>query len=106
MATSWRSWVSPMPGYWIARGTIDDQTAYAEYARRWEPIGERYHARFLAAGGRHETREGPQHARISVIEFPSYEQALACYHDPDYQACLPYALNAYANRRDLVIVEG
>lgn len=95
-----------MAGYWIARGTVKDPDAYAEYARLWKPIGERFGARFLAAGKRDETREGVDHARTSIIEFPSYEQALACYDDPAYQACLPHALEAYENQRDLVIVEG
>jgi len=95
-----------MAGFWIARGTITDQDAYAHYARLWAPIAERFGARFIASGQRHQTREGVDKTRVAIIEFPSYEQALACYDDPDYQACLPYALAAYANARELIIVEG
>ena len=95
-----------MPGYWISHGTIKDREAYTEYHRLWTPIEEKYQARFLAGGGRHETREGADHKRVAIIEFPSYQQALACYVDSEYQACLPYALKAYANQRDLMIVEG
>ena len=95
-----------MAGFWIAHGTITDEEAYAEYARRWTPIGERFGARFIASGKRHHTREGTDHSRVAIIAFPSYEQALACYDDPDYQASLPYALAAYGNARDLIIVEG
>ena len=94
-----------MAGYWIARGTITDEDAYADYARLWAPIGKRFGARFLASGGRHETREGNDHSRLAIIEFPSYEQALACYDDPDYQASLHYAQAAYGNERELIIVE-
>ena len=95
-----------MAGYWIARGTIKDPVAYAEYARLWTPIGERFEARFIASGGQHRTLEGAGHTRVAIIEFPTYEQALACYDDPDYQACLPHALSAYDNKRELIIVEG
>ena len=95
-----------MAGYWIARGNIKDQEAYAVYAGKWEPIGERYGARFLAAGGQHESREGEHHQRVAIIRFDTYEQALTCYDDPEYRACLPDALKAYDNARDLVIIEG
>ncbi len=95
-----------MAGFWLARGTITDEDAYTEYARRWAPIAKRFGARFIASGQRHQTREGLDHTRVAIIEFPSYEKALACYDDADYQACLPYALAAYANARDLIIVEG
>ena len=95
-----------MAGYWIARGTITDEASYAEYARLWAPVGERFGARFIAAGGKHQTREGTEHTRVAIIEFPSYEQALTCYDDPEYQATLPYAHAAYDNKRDLIIVDG
>lgn len=39
-----------------------------------------------------------------ILEFSSYEQAVACYHDPEYRESLPYALKAFD--RELVIVEG
>lgn len=95
-----------MAGYWIAHGTIIDEDAYAEYARRWGPIARRFGARFIASGKRHRTCEGTDHSRVAIIEFPTYEKALACYDDAHYQACLPYALAAYGNARALMIVEG
>ena len=43
--------------------------------------------------------------RVSVvIEFPSYEAALACYDDPDYQAAKAIREGVAEGR--LVIVEG
>ena len=63
------------------------------------PIAEKYGARFIAGReGAHETREGEEFARVLLVEFPSYEQARAAYDDPDYQAALPYARDAYARR--------
>lgn len=93
-----------MAGYWILRGTVKDQEAFDEYARLWGPIAERYGVRYLAAGGRHETREGVDHERVVIVEFSSYEQAVACYDDPEYRESLPFAFKAYD--RELVIVEG
>ena len=94
-----------MGGYWIIRGTIKDSDAYAQYAQGWAPIGERFKAQFLAASGAHETREGPDFPRVAIVAFPSYEQALACYDDPAYQALLPLRERVYENL-EVVIVEG
>lgn len=94
-----------MAGYWIVRGNVKDKEAFEEYARLWGPIAERYGASYVAAGGRHETREGVELQRVAIVEFSSYEQAIACYDDPDYRATLPQAFKAYDDR-ELVIVEG
>ena len=95
-----------MSGYWIVRSSaIENQAAFDEYARRWVPVAQKYEARLIAGGeGRHETREGDSYPRILLVEFPSYESARACYDDPDYQAALPFARDAYVHR-DLIIVE-
>ena len=46
--------------------------------------------------------------RVLIIEFPSYEQARACYDDADYQAAMRHAMEAYdpEQPRELVVVEG
>ena len=93
-----------MAGYWIIRGTVKDQDAFAEYARLWKPIAQKYGAKFIAPGNQHQTREGSDCARAVIVEFESFAQAVACYDDPDYQASLPYAFKAYD--RELTIVDG
>ena len=40
-------------------------------------------------GGRSELKEGKLRSRAVVLEFPSYEAALACYRSPEYQAAFP-----------------
>ena len=95
-----------MAGYFMIRSTnVADQAAFDEYAKLWAPIAAKYGAKFIAGRGvRHETREGDDYPRNSIVEFPSYEQALACYDDPDYQEALGLAHRAY-EQRELVIVE-
>ena len=93
-----------MAGYWIVKGgEIGDQAAYDEYAKRWGPVARRFGARILNAGGRLDAREG-EWGRSVIVEFPSFEQAVACYEDEEYQASLPFAHRAY--ERALAIVEG
>jgi uncharacterized protein (DUF1330 family) len=55
-------------------------------------------------GGQAERPEGAIRSRIVVLEFPSYEAAVACYHSPEYAA----ALGAREGKAviDLAIVEG
>jgi uncharacterized protein (DUF1330 family) len=45
-----------------------------------------------------------QHSRTAVLEFPSYEAALACYRSPGYQATK--ALRLGNAEVDLLIIEG
>lgn len=54
-------------------------------------MGEKYNARLLAGRSEHQTREGEDYPRVLVIEFPSYEQAIACYDDPGYHKAMQYA---------------
>ena len=94
-----------MAGYWVVRaGEIRDQDAFDEYVRRWPAMVEKYHARTIASRKRHETKEGSAPARVTLVEFPTYEDALACYEDPDYQEALAFVQQA--GERELVIVEG
>ncbi len=93
-----------MAGYWIVLATEKDEEALAEYRRLWGPVGERYQARIIAGFGQADWREGERHERAFIAEFPSYEQALACYEDPDYQEALTHAATGYD--RTVVIVEG
>ena len=94
-----------MAGYWIIRGSgIKDQEAFEEYSRLANPVVERYGAKILAGRNRHKTHEGEECARVLLIEFSSYDQAIACYEDAEYQASISYAHKAY--HRELVIVEG
>ncbi len=94
---------APLKGYWIAHADIADPEAYKGYlAANAKPFGK-FGARFLVRGGRQEVPEGKPRSRTVVIEFPSYEVALACYRSPEYQAAK--ALREGNGAFDLVIIE-
>jgi uncharacterized protein (DUF1330 family) len=71
--------------YWVAHVDVQDPQIYEEYKRlNAAPFAE-YGARFLVRGGPQTMREGAARGRTVVIEFPSYEAALACFDSPAYQ---------------------
>src|SRR5262252_1391688 len=73
-------------GYWIGHVDVTDPEGYKTYvAANAEPFGK-FGGRFLVRGGAREVVEGKVRARTVVLEFPSYDAALACYRSPDYQA--------------------
>ena len=91
-------------GYWVIRADVADMEKYKAYmAANAAPLAE-FGARFLARAGRFEAVEGQTRARNTVIEFPSYEAAMACWKSPAYQAAI--ALRKPVSTLDLVIVEG
>lgn len=91
-------------GYWIARVDVSDTGQYAKYVEANGVAFARFGARFLVRGGRFETVEGVSRPRNVVIEFPSYEDALACYRSAEYQAAK--ALRQEASIADLIVIEG
>jgi len=91
-------------GYWIVRADVADPEQYKLYvAANAKPLKE-YGARFLVRGGGFETMEGVSRGRNVVLEFPSYEAALACWKCPDYQAAIK--LRESVSTFDLIVVEG
>jgi uncharacterized protein (DUF1330 family) len=74
-----------LKGYWIAHIDVNDPEGYKAYqADVATPFGK-FGGRYLIRGGRCELMEGRMPARTVVVEFPSYEAALACYRSPEYQ---------------------
>ena len=65
---------------------------------------KKYGARFLVRGGQFENPEGGSRTRNVVLEFPSYQAAVDCWHSPEYQAAIK--LREHVSTNDLIIVEG
>ena len=91
-------------GYWIAMLDVTDPENYPKYIAANAAAFARHGARFLARGGRYESPEGPTGTRHVIIEFDSFEQALACYNSPEYQEALELR-RQFAHGR-FAIVEG
>jgi uncharacterized protein (DUF1330 family) len=100
---------SPAPlaarkGYWIGHLDVTNPEGYKAYmVADMVPFGK-FGGRFLVRGGAREVTEGKFRSRTVVLEFPSYDAALACYHSPDYQAAKK--LRDGNAEADIVVIEG
>jgi uncharacterized protein (DUF1330 family) len=91
-------------GYWIGRLDINDPEQYKLYVAANALPLQKYGARFLVRGGQFENPEGASRTRNVVLEFPSYQAAVDCWHSPEYQAAIK--LREHVSTNDLVIIEG
>lgn len=91
-------------GYWVARVDVHDEAAYAEYVAANAAAFARFGGRFIVRGGRFEAVLGSSRARNVVIEFPSFDAAMACWESPEYQAAR--ALQAGGAEIDAIVIEG
>lgn len=91
-------------GYWIVQVDVPDPDAYKPYlAANQAPFGK-FGARYLVRGGHRDVMEGSARSRIVVLEFPSFEAALACYRSPEYQAAKK--LRDGKAEADVIVTEG
>lgn len=95
-----------MPAYWVARAKILDPVAYKKYTDRIPGIIKAHGGKVLARGGRYRIMEGPDtFHRFVVIEFPTMEQAIACFESPEYQEAAAFRKDG-GGIVENVIVEG
>lgn len=91
--------------YVVNQVIVHDRAVYAEYAALGSRAVAQYGGTILAAGGRVETVEGePLPPRVVIIEFPTYDAAIAYYESPEYQAAK--ALRGDAATVRFALVEG
>lgn len=91
-------------GYWMAMVDVTDPDNYKRYVAANAAAFEKYEAKFLVRGGRHDEPEGFTGSRHVIIEFESYDTAIACYHSPEYQEALKLRLPY--SKAQIAIVEG
>ena len=92
-------------GYWVGcYREIKDPAALAEYAKHAGPAILAGGGKFLARGGRVQAFDAGIGERTVVVEFPSFEQALATYGRAAYQAAAAKLEGAV--ERDFRVVEG
>lgn len=90
--------------YWIANGDIRDMDALWRYRDANRATLNKYGAKFLVVHGQQRVVEGTSRTSQTVVEFPSYEAAVAAYDDPGYQEAAK--IRMAVSESDLVIVEG
>jgi uncharacterized protein (DUF1330 family) len=94
-----------MTAYWIARSRVIDPVEYKKYTDLVPAIIARYGGKVLARGGRFRIMEGPEKFhRFIVIEFPTFDQAVACFTSPEYDAAAAFRRQG-AGEVETVIVE-
>jgi len=91
-------------GYWIGHITVKDPEAYERYKSANAVPFQKYGGRFIVRGGRFECPVGKTRERHVVIEFDSFDTALACYHSPEYREAQKHQANSSEN--DIIIIEG
>ena len=95
-----------MPAYWVARAKVNDPVEYKKYADRVPAILAKYGAKVLARGGRYQTLEGPERFnRFVVIEFPTFEQGVACFNSREYKEAAAFRRNNKVGENELVMIE-
>ena len=95
-----------MPAYWVARSKINDPAEYKKYTDLVPGIIAKFGGKVLARGGKFQIMEGPhKFQRFVVIEFPTFEQGVACFNSPEYQAAAAFRRNG-AGEVENVIVDG
>src|ERR1700738_2291818 len=95
-----------MPAYWVARAKISDPVEYKKYTDRVPGIIAQYGGKALARGGRFRIMEGPdKFHRFIVIEFPTFDQAVACFTSKEYDEAAAFRRSG-AGEVETIIVEG
>lgn len=98
-----------MPAYWVAHADVKDAAEYKKYTDLVPEIVKKYGGKILARGGRYKINEGPaefhRFHRHIVIEFPTMEDAVACFESPEYQHAASFRRQG-AGEVENVVVEG
>jgi uncharacterized protein (DUF1330 family) len=95
-----------MPAYWVARSRINDPIEYKKYTDRVPGIIAKHGGKVLARGGKYQVMEGPEKFhRFVVIEFPTFEQGVACFTSKEYDEAAAFRRGG-AGEVETIIVEG
>ena len=95
-----------MPAYWVARAHVNDAVEYKKYTDLVPAILAKFNGKVLARGGKFEIMEGPeQFERFVVIEFPTFEDGVACFKSAEYNDAAKFR-RAGAGEVQTVMVQG
>ena len=92
--------------YLIVESQITDPEAFKRYIAAAPAVVKAFAGEYLVRGGRIEVLEGDwQPPRLTVLQFPSFEQARAMYDSPAYAHARSLREGATACF-NMVLVEG
>lgn len=91
-------------GYWIVRADVSDPARFSDYAAHTAEVIKIWGGEFLVRAGTGDIMEGSSRGRSTVIQFPSYAEALNCWQSEAYQKAKTYREGAA--ELDVVIIEG
>ena len=95
-----------MPAYWVARSKVNDPVEYKKYTDLVPAILAKYGGKVLARGGKFQIMEGPdKFHRFIVVEFPTFEQGVACFTSPEYDRAAAFRRSG-AGEVETIMVEG
>lgn len=95
-----------MPAYWVARSKVNDPVEYKKYTDLVPGIIAKFGGKVLARGGRFQIMEGPdKFHRFIVIEFPTFDQGVACFTSPEYDKAAAFRRSG-AGEVETIMVEG
>ncbi|RKE67400.1 DUF1330 domain-containing protein [Pseudorhodoplanes sinuspersici] len=96
-----------MPAYWIARSKINDPVEYKKYTDQVPGIIAKYGGKVLARGGKFQIMEGPdKFHRFVVIEFPTFEQGVACFTSKEYDDAAAFRRNGAGEVETIMLEAG
>ena len=94
------------PAYIIVESLISDPEAFKAYMAAAPVVAKAFGGAYLVRGGRLEVLEGDwQPPRMTVLRYPSFEQAKAMYDSPGYLQARSLRKGATA-LFNMVLVEG
>ena len=95
-----------MVAYWVARAKINNPDQYKKYVDLVPDILQKFGGKFLARGGKYKILEGAEKFhRFIVIEFPTFEKAVACHESREYSEAAAHRKRNGASELEVVIVE-
>ena len=95
-----------MVAFWVARSKVNNPDQYKKYTDLVPGILQKFGGKILARGGKFKILEGPEKFhRFIVIEFPSFDRAVACFTSPEYDQAAAFRRSG-AGEVETIIVEG
>ena len=95
-----------MTAYWVARAKVHDPVEYKKYTDLVPGIIARYGGKVLTRGARYQILEGSEEFhRFVVIEFPNFDQGVACFNSPEYQSAAAFRRKNAAGEVETVMLE-